>query len=143
MSCAQKYYWVKQNTDCPIMKKILLAEDDPFILDIYSHQFRSEGFTVDIANDGQMALDKLKNEVFDLLVLDIDLPKVNGIEILQNLKNYPLAKHMRIIVLSNYDESGISDKYQVSVQSLGVEKYFVKVSITPEEISKAIKEILK
>lgn len=143
MSCAQKYYWVKQNTDCPIMKKILLAEDDPFILDIYSHQFRSEGFAVDIANDGQMALDKLKNEVFDLLVLDIDLPKVNGIEILQNLKNYPLAKHMRIIVLSNYDESGISDKYQVSIESFGVEKYFVKVSITPEEISKAIKEILK
>jgi two-component system alkaline phosphatase synthesis response regulator PhoP len=143
MPCAQKWYWLKQNPDCLSMKKILLAEDDPFILDIYSHQFRSEGFTVDIANDGQMALDKLKNEMFDLLVLDIDLPKVNGIEILQNLKNYPLAKRMKIIVLSNYDESGISDKYQVSIESLGVEKYFVKVSITPEEISKAIKEILK
>lgn len=124
-------------------KKILIAEDDPFILDIYSHQFRSEGFTVDLANDGQMALDKLKSEYFDLLVLDIDLPKVNGIEILENLKSTGMLTRVKIVVLSNYDEKALSDKYQVNIESFGVMKYFLKVSITPEEISKAIKEILK
>ncbi len=124
-------------------KKILIAEDDPFILDIYSHQFRSEGFTVDLANDGQMALDKLKSEYFDLLVLDIDLPKVNGIEILENLKSTGMLTRVKIVVLSNYDEKALSDKYQVDIESFGIVKYFLKVSITPEEISKAIKEILK
>lgn len=123
-------------------KKILLAEDDPFILDIYSQQFRSEGFKVDIANDGQMALDKIMAEHPDLLVLDIDLPKVNGIEVLKQVKASPALQKIKVIILSNYDEDRINEKYQVKVEDLGAERYFLKVNIMPEEVMKAIKEIV-
>lgn len=125
------------------MKTILLAEDDPFISDIYSKEFRNEGFKVDIAKDGQMALDKIKNIYPDLLVLDIDLAKVNGCEILKILRDDPKTKNLKIIVLSNYDKKAINGKYHTNIEDFGVLKYFLKVSITPEEIMKAIKEILK
>lgn len=123
-------------------KKILLAEDDPFILDIYSHQFRIEGFVVDIASDGQMALDKIKSDRPDLVVLDIDLPKLNGLEILKKIKEDPQIKNMKVIVLSNYDQIRLNEKYHINIDDFGVAKYFLKVNIMPEEVVKAIKELL-
>src|SRR3989344_4901690 len=97
------------------MKTILLAEDDPFIMDIYSSQLRREGFKVDIAKDGESALEKIKNSYPDLLVLDINLPKMNGCEILKILKNDPKTKNLKIIVLSNYDKSFINEKYDCDI----------------------------
>ena len=125
------------------MKTILLAEDDPFIMDIYSSQLRREGFKVDIAKDGESALEKIKNSYPDLLVLDINLPKMNGCEILKILKNDPKTKNLKIIVLSNYDKSFINEKYDCDISDFGVIKNFIKVESTPEEIANSIKEILK
>ena len=125
------------------MKTILLAEDDPFILDIYFNQFKKEGYKVDIAKDGQMALEKIRNNYPDLLVLDINLPKINGVEILKTLKNDPKTKNLKVIVLSNYDERGISEKYNFDISTFEGIKFFLKVEITPEEITRFVKEILK
>jgi len=124
------------------MKTILLAEDDPFILDIYSSQFRVEGFRVDVARDGQMALDKIKTNLPDLLVLDINLPKINGAEILKSLREDIRTKNVKVIVLSNYDENAINEKYNTNLGEMGVLKVFLKVSVTPSEITTVIKEIL-
>lgn len=126
-----------------IMKTILLAEDDPFIMDIYSSQFRKEGYKVDIARDGQMALEKIRNNYPDLLILDINLPKIDGCEILKTLKNDPKTKNLKVIVLSNYDEKTIGEKYDFDISSFGVAKYFLKVTSIPEEITSVVKEILK
>ncbi len=124
------------------MKNILLVEDDPFILDIYSSQLRSQGFKVDIAKDGQMALDKIKINYPDLMLLDMELPKVNGYEVLKALREDPKTKNIKTIVLSNYDEAGINAKYHIDIANFGIIKCFLKVSITPEEITNTIKEIL-
>lgn len=120
-------------------KKILIVEDDPFILNIYANQFRKSGFSVDIAIDGQMALDKIKNNLPDLLVLDINLPKIKGWDVLKIIRENPLTKNLKVIVVSNLDKKDC----EAEISNLGVIKYCLKVESSPEEIAEAAKEILK
>jgi len=68
------------------MKNILLVEDDPFLIDIYTTKLREESFSIEVATDGKEGLKKLREKKFDLLVLDIVLPKIDGWEILEKLK---------------------------------------------------------
>jgi len=67
-------------------KKILLVEDDPFLIDIYSTKLKETGFAVVIANDGEEALEKIVQEKPDLVLLDIVLPRVDGWETLSRIK---------------------------------------------------------
>jgi len=68
------------------MKQILLIEDDPFLIDIYTTKLKEEGFSIEVATGGEEGLRKLREKKFDLLVLDIVLPKIDGWEILEKLK---------------------------------------------------------
>ncbi len=120
-------------------KKILLVEDDPFILDIYKQKFIQKGFTVELAMDGQMALDKIKDVMPDILVLDILLPKLDGWEVLKKIRSNPLFKKLKVVIISNLD----SQDYQDKIQEFNVSKYFLKIQSTPEEIANTIKELLK
>lgn len=121
------------------MKKILLVEDDAFIIDIYSNQFKKAGYLVDIARDGEMAYEKIKNNYPDLVLLDINLPKINGIEMLKAIRKDPTIKNLNVIVISNLTKKDYSE----DISSLGIIKYFLKVETSPEEIIKTVDEILK
>ena len=121
------------------MKKLLLVEDDSFIVDIYSSKFKQEGYDVDIAPDGEMALEKLKNNLPDLLILDLVVPKIDGWGVLRSVRNDPKTKDLKVIIISNLDRKSYPD----DADKLGVAKYFLKIESTPEEIANQIKEILK
>src|SRR3989344_4472212 len=121
------------------MKKILLVEDDPFIIDIYSNHLKKAGFGVDIAMDGKMALEKVKTNYPDLLLLDILLPKMDGWEILKEIRSDEKTKNLKVIVISNLNQQ----EYANDIEQLGVIKYFLKIQSSPDEIVTAIKEILK
>lgn len=121
------------------MKTILLAEDNIFIMDIYASQLRRDGYKVDIAKDGQMALEKVRNNYLDLLLLDLDLPKMNGLEVLKMLRDDPKTKNVKVVIISNLNE----EKYSKDIADLGVKKCFLKVEVTPEAIAQYVKEILK
>ena len=121
------------------MKTILLAEDDPFIIDIYTNQFGREGYRVDIARDGQMALEKIRNNQPDLLVLDINLPKIDGCEILKIIRENLKTRNLKVIVISNLAPKDYPD----DISDFGVIKYFLKVELTPEEMINTVNEILK
>jgi len=69
------------------MKKILIVEDDPFLIDIYTTKLKDSGFSVEVAKEGESALRKLNEEKFDLLLLDIVLPQIDGWEILEKVKS--------------------------------------------------------
>jgi DNA-binding response OmpR family regulator len=120
-------------------KKILIIEDDPYLIDVYKTKLEKEGFEVEIAESGEKGLEKLKEEKFDLLVLDIVLPKFNGFEILEKIKENKDIKDLKIIVLSN-----LSQKEEIErALSFGVEKYLIKAYFTPTEVIEEIKKILK
>lgn len=128
------------------MKKILIVDDDPFILDIYSRYLKREGYNVEIANNSSKALEKIDNNHPDLLILDLNLnvndpgPK-DGLGILRKIRENQKSKDLKVIVFSNYNEK---DYPEISnINNLGVLKRFIKVEITPQEISEIIKEILK
>jgi len=123
------------------MKNILLVEDDPFLIDIYTTKLREAGFLVEVAEDGEKGLRKLREKNFDLLVLDIVLPQIDGWEILNKIKNEKLKikNNLKIIVLSNL---GQKEEVEKGLE-LGADKYLIKAHYTPSEVVEEIKDLLR
>lgn len=120
------------------MPKILLIEDDPFLVDVYSTKFQSFGFEVESATNGQEGLKKIAEKSPDVLVLDIVLPGANGWEILEEVKKEKILKNFKIIILSNLAEKEEVEKGL----SLGADKYLIKAHYTPSQVAEEIKKIL-
>jgi len=120
------------------MKKILLIEDDSFLIDIYTTKLKEAGFSVEVASDGETAFEKLEEKKPDLVILDIVLPQINGWEVLRKIKSIPKLNDLKIIILSN-----LGQKEEVARgMNLGVAKYLIKAHYTPSEVVKEIKEII-
>lgn len=121
------------------MKNILLVEDDPFLIDIYTTKLKEEGYSVDTAEDGESALNKIKEKNFDLMLLDIVLPNFNGWEVLRKINLDKKFKKLKIIVLSNLGEKAEIEKGV----KLGAVAYLVKAHHTPSEVVEEVNKILK
>jgi DNA-binding response OmpR family regulator len=120
------------------MKKILLVEDDPFLVDIYNTKLSSSGFKVEVANDGKECIDKLNEFNPDLVILDIVLPNMDGWEVLNQIRSNDKFKNLKVVILSN-----LGQKTEVERGlNLGVTKYFIKAHYTPGEIIEEIKKII-
>jgi len=124
------------------MKNILLIEDDPFLIDIYTTKLKESGFDVEVANDGEKGLNKLTEESFDLLLLDIVLPRIDGWEIMEKIKdlksNFGHLERLKIIVLSNL---GQKEEVEKGI-GLGATKYLIKAHYTPSEVVEEIRGLL-
>jgi len=121
------------------MGKILIVEDDQFLMDIYATKLREEGFEVEEATNGEMAFEKLRESQPDLILLDIILPMREGFEILKEIKQDEKLKNLPIIIISNLSQREDIKKGL----SLGAVKYLVKADYTPAQIVKEIKKICK
>jgi DNA-binding response OmpR family regulator len=125
------------------MKKILLVEDDPFLIDIYQKKLKDSGFKVEVAKDGERALEILKEKNFDLMLLDIVLPKIDGWKILEEIKEMKKEKKdlekMKIVIWSNLGEKEDIKKGL----SLGATSYLIKANFTPSEVVREIEKLLK
>jgi DNA-binding response OmpR family regulator len=121
------------------MKKILLIEDDAFLSDIYTTKLRESGLNVDVISDGEEALRKVKEQKYDLVLLDIVLPKMDGWDILKAIRSQPGLRDLKVIIISNLSQKEEIDKGL----SLGALKYLVKAHYTPSEMLEEINEALK
>jgi len=120
------------------MAKLIIIEDDPFLLSILAEKLKEAGFGIETAIDGEDGLDKIKAGNFDLVLLDMVLPKIDGFKILEELRDGSQVKKIPVIILSNlYDKNNI-DKAIL----LGAKEYIVKAYNTPEEIVLKIKSFL-
>ncbi len=120
-------------------KTILLVEDDPFLVDIYTTKLRDSGFLVETATDGTSGLRKLKEKEFDLLVLDIVLPHIDGWQILKEIEGDEKFKNLKVVIFSNL---GQKEEVEKGLK-MGAVKYFIKAHYTPSEIVEEIKKILR
>ena len=121
------------------MKTILLVEDDPFLIEIYTTKFKETGFSTKVIADGNIALRRIREENPTLVLLDIVLPNVDGWEILRAIKNDDKLKNIIIVILSNLSEKEDVEKGL----KLGAAKYLIKSHYTPSEVVEEIKKILK
>ncbi len=120
------------------MKKILLVEDDPFLIDIYSTKLGEAGFKVFIVKDGEKVLETAKSNKPNLIILDIVLPGVDGWQILKQIKQESGLKETKIIILSN-----LSQKEEIEKGlSLGADRYFIKSDYTPSQVLEEINKLL-
>ena len=120
------------------MAKLILIDDDPFLLSILTDKMKEAGFEVETATDGEDGLNKIKSGGFDLVLLDMVLPKKDGFKILEEIRDDSQIKNVPVIVLSNlYDKNNIE-----KAMLLGAKDYVVKAYNTPEEIILKIKSFL-
>ena len=119
--------------------KILLVEDDPFLLDMYSTKFKEVGFNIVTAQDGEMGLVKAKEELPDLILLDVVLPKKDGFEVLKQLKSDSKTAKIPVILLTNL---GLDSDVKRGLE-LGAQSYIIKAHFTPTEVVAKVKEVLK
>ncbi len=120
------------------MKKILLVEDDPFLIEIYTAKLENAGFSVDVASDGDMVMNKMKEVKPDLVVLDIVLPNIDGWEILREIKRNEEFKNVKVVILSNLSEKEDVEK---GIEE-GADKYLIKSHYEPSQVVEEIEEVL-
>jgi DNA-binding response OmpR family regulator len=118
------------------MKKILLIEDDPLLIDIYTTKLKEAGFLTSVATDGEVALEMIKKEKPDLILLDIVLPYTDGWEILKKVKELKLPS--KVIILSNL---GQKEEIEKGLK-LGADRYLIKANYTPSEVIEEIKKLI-
>ena len=121
------------------MKKILLIEDEEMVIDMYKEKFEREGFEVVAVMTAEEGLDLVKKEKPDLIILDILLPKKNGVSFLKEKNKDPEIAKVPVVALSNYDHP----ETRKEALALGVKDYLIKTDFTPKELVKKIKEYLK
>lgn len=118
-------------------KTILVVEDDIKMQRVLKDRLTSEQFKIVLASDGEEALRKTKAEDFDLILLDIILPKMNGLEFLKKFKGGNKNQGTPIIILTNlqYDDYKI-----IELMKKGATDYLVKANYSLSELVKKIKE---
>ena len=120
------------------MAKILIVEDDPLMSRMYQKIFTFENYEVEMAGDGQEGLDKARASKPTLILMDIMMPVMNGLEALEKLKADPETKAIPVIMLTNL--AGQQDAE--AALSKGAIKYIVKSEYEPKQVTSMVKEIL-
>jgi len=120
-------------------KVVLLVEDNDFIRNMYQLKLAKADLTVVEAVDGQMALDKIAEHKPDVVLLDLMMPNVSGIDVLKNLKKQGIIPSLPVIVLTNVmDPQTIEEAKQ-----LGARDYIVKTDLTPSQVVEKLQPFLK
>ncbi|MEK7582122.1 MAG: response regulator [Patescibacteria group bacterium] len=120
--------------------KILIIDDDSFLIDMYALKFSESNFDVETALGSDLALDKLNNGLNpDIILVDIVMPKMDGFELLEKINKSNLAQNARKIILSNRGQKSDIERGK----ELGAAGYIVKASATPSEVITQVREILK
>ncbi len=121
-------------------KKILIVEDDQFLREFYEELLKTEGFIVDSAPDGEIGLAKMHQGGYDLILLDIMLPKKDGLQILKDLKmNPPVSPNGAVVTLTNLGQDAIIK----TAFDLGIAGYMVKSALNPDQVLTEINNYLK
>ena len=121
-------------------RKILLIEDDNFVCDLYVKVLEKAGYKVVVALDGEKALEFAKNEQYDLILLDIMLPKLTGLEVLKALREEgSKARQTPVHLLTNLGEENIANE----AFKMGANGYFLKAKYLPHQLVTEIDKIFE
>lgn len=119
-------------------KRILLVEDEGDIRQLYAEVLRDAGYFIIEASDGEQALNKVTSEQWDMLLLDIMLPRVDGVTVLKKVKESDALKLKPIVLLTNLGSEHIIKE----CFSIGADGYLIKSEITPDKVVDEVNSFL-
>lgn len=119
--------------------KILLIEDEQYVRDIYKRQLDSAGFETDTFATGAGGLTAAKQKKYDLALVDLMLPDINGIEILKQIKANEASRDTAVVFLTNLGQDSIIKEGF----SLGIVAYLVKSNYTPNQLVEEVQKIMQ
>lgn len=119
-------------------KKILIAEDEPALSEALT-SLLSVTYTVIQAVTGTEALNKALSEHPDIILLDVIMPELNGMDVLKKLRQDPWGKNVPVLVLTNLTDLGV----EMQAREFGVISYHVKANLKVTELATEIKNLLK
>ena len=119
--------------------RILLVEDDRYLRRACETALRQRGFAVSSAVDGEEALDAIASELPDLVLLDLLMPKVTGLEVLRSLRSRPETRALRVLILSNSSREQDLEE----IKQLGVDGYYVKSDLSLRELGDRVERLLQ
>lgn len=123
------------------MKSILLVEDEQFLANLLKARLEktSDGqVQIQLAKDGQEALKLLREAKFDLILLDLILPKMSGFEVLEAIRSDPQLQAIPVMIISNLGQESDVERGQ----SLGAVEYFIKARVSMDELIGQIQKFL-
>lgn len=120
------------------MAKVLITEDDPLMSRMYQKIFTFEGYEVVLAANGEEGIEKARSEKPTIILLDVMMPKMNGLQALEKLKADPELKAIPVIMLTNL--AGQQDAE--TALSKGAVKYIVKSEYEPKQVANMVNEII-
>lgn len=119
-------------------KRILVVDDEPDLIELVSYNLKKEGYKVSTAADGEEALEKLRKGGFDLVILDLMLPGVQGVEVCRMLRNNPKTESLPVIMLTA--KGDVSDR--IRGLDIGADDYMTK-PFSPKELLARVKALLR
>ncbi len=121
-------------------KKILVVEDDQFLREFYQELLQAEGYFADVAADGEVGLAKIKSNPYNLILLDLMLPKKDGVAVLRELKaTGGKSVNTIIVVLTNLGQDLIIKE----CFDLGADGYLIKSALNPDQVLTEVKSYLQ
>jgi CheY-like chemotaxis protein len=120
-----------------VRKRIVIIEDSNVIVSIYRHKLQGEGFEIHVGNDGDLGLELVNRVEPDLVVLDLGLPRVSGIEVLQRIRAQARFGGLPVLVLSGAHNGQVQEAWQA-----GATQVLSKSADTPNRVVQIIRTTL-
>ena len=121
-----------------LKNNILIIEDEHDICEVYSEVLSMAGYKVQEAADGETGMQKIRDENWDVLLLDIMLPGKDGLKILKEIRANPELRKGLVVALTNLNSEGIIKE----AFDQGVDGYLIKSEITPDKVVEEVNKIL-
>jgi len=118
------------------MKKVLVVEDEQLIADLLQKKLIKEGYYAFAAGDGEAALQQIREERPDIVLLDIVLPRMNGFEVLAELRKDEELRKIPVIIISNSGQQAEIEK----AKEVGVRDWLVKTEFDPKEVLEKVQK---
>ena len=118
---------------------VLFVEDDVSVAQMYQLKLELDGYIVDVAADGLAALEKARTGHPDIIFLDLRLPKMDGLSVLEALRGDPVTASIPVVILSNWNERELVER---GVR-LGALDHLIKSQTTPARLSQRLADLLK
>jgi len=118
---------------------VLFVEDDPSVAQMYRLKLVLDGYVVDVAGDGLVALEKARTAHHDIIFLDLRLPRMDGLSVLEALRGDPKTASIPVVILSNWNERELVERGV----KLGALDHLIKSQTTPARLSQSLADWLK